>query len=70
MEIPLLHSVIQESDIVCEIGKVIKGEIAGRISDEDITIYDACGMALLDIATANKILNIAEERNLGVVADL
>lgn len=70
MEIPLLHSVISESDIQGEIGSVISGKLQGRTSEDDITIYDACGMALLDIATAKAILELAEEKKLGAVVDI
>lgn len=70
MEIPLLHGVIAQSDIQGEIGQVILGNIPGRTSEEEITIYDACGMALLDIATAKTALRLAEEKGLGQVADL
>lgn len=34
-----------------EIGKVIAGELEGRQSDEQITVFDSTGIALQDSAT-------------------
>ena len=34
-----------------EIGKVITGELEGRQSDEQITVFDSTGIALQDSAT-------------------
>ena len=48
----------------------ILGNVAGRTSDEDITIYDPAGMALLDIAAAKVALDLAEAKGLGAVVEL
>ena len=69
VEIPVKKGIIAEEEIH-EIGDLILGNCAGRTSDEDITIYDPAGMALLDIAAANVALRLAEEKNLGTVAEL
>ena len=42
----------------------------GRTSDEDVTIYDPAGMALLDIAAAKVALDLANGKNLGAVVEL
>ncbi len=70
MEIPLRDGIITEADIKGEMGQLILGQIGGRTSDEQITIYDACGMALLDIATAKAALDLAEEQGLGDVVEI
>ena len=69
VEIPVKKGIIAEEEIH-EIGDLILGNCAGRTSDEDITIYDPAGMALLDIAAANVALRLAEEKNLGTVVEL
>ena len=40
------------------------GETVGRENDEQITVFDATGTALLDLLTAKLALAKAEERNL------
>lgn len=64
-EIPLKKGVIQREDIRGEIGDLLLGKVTGRTSDEEITIYDATGMALLDIAVGKAALDLAQEKNLG-----
>lgn len=56
MEIPLKKGVITEENIAGEIGQLILGNKPGRKDDAQITIYDATGMALLDIACASVLL--------------
>jgi alanine dehydrogenase len=51
INVPLSQGLIRESDIAGEIGKVITGKKKGRISDDEITIFDSTGIALQDSAT-------------------
>lgn len=57
METALKKGIIKESDIKGEIGSLILGKIEGRTNDRQISIFDATGMALLDIATAKIALD-------------
>lgn len=70
IEIPLKEGKITESHICGEIGDLIVGKIEGRTSNEEITIFHATGMAILDIYAAKLALQTAEERNLGVKIDI
>ncbi len=70
LEIPLKRGMIKEEDIAGEIGSLILGNAKGRISDEQITICDATGMALLDLAAAKAALELAEEKGLGQVVEI
>ena len=65
IEIPLKQGIIKETNIIGELGDLIIGKVKGRTSDEQITIFDATGMALLDIATADLALKEAEKTKLG-----
>ena len=67
MEIPLKQGVISESDLAGEIGRLLLGETAGRLDDKQITIYDATGMALLDIATAREVIDAAADGGYGQI---
>ena len=70
MEIPLKTGIITKDDLKGEIGELIIGEKSGRASDDEITIFDACGMALLDIATAKAALEMAEKAGLGQIVEM
>jgi len=51
INVALREGLIAESDVAGEIGKVICGELEGRQSDEQITVFDSTGIALQDSAT-------------------
>jgi len=53
-----------------EIGAVMAGMVPGRISPEDITIFDSTGIALQDLAAAADILEAAAHRHVGVEVEL
>ncbi|AJG99172.1 alanine dehydrogenase [Clostridium beijerinckii] len=65
IEIPLKQGVISEKNVIGEIGDLILNKVTGRTNDDQITIFDATGMALLDIATAEVALQLAEKNKLG-----
>ncbi len=70
IEIPIKQGIIKAEDIIGELGHVINGAVKGRESDEDITVYDATGTALLDLVTAKQALLAAEKENVGVTVTL
>jgi ornithine cyclodeaminase/alanine dehydrogenase-like protein (mu-crystallin family) len=51
INVALREGVITESDVAGEIGKVICGELEGRQSDDQVTVFDSTGIALQDSAT-------------------
>lgn len=66
IEIPLKQCIISEKDIIGEIGDLILNKVKGRTSDDQITIFDATGMALLDLTVAEIALHAAEKNELGI----
>jgi ornithine cyclodeaminase/alanine dehydrogenase len=70
LEIPIKKGVIKPEDVAGEIGDIINDRFAGRLNDEQITIYDATGTALLDLITAQLAFKKAEEQNIGVNVNL
>ena len=70
LEIPVKTGAISMDQIGGEIGGLMLGKSQGRTSDAQITIYDAAGMALLDLATAKAALDFAEKEGLGQVVEL
>jgi alanine dehydrogenase len=51
INVALREGLISQEDVAGEIGKVIAGELEGRQSDEQITVFDSTGIALQDSAT-------------------
>lgn len=70
IEIPIKKKIISQQDIAGEIGDLILGKVNGRQSDGEITIFDATGMALLDIAAGKAALELADAKGLGTKIEL
>jgi alanine dehydrogenase len=51
INVPLREGLIQEPDLAGEIGKVVVGELEGRQSEDQVTVFDSTGIALQDSAT-------------------
>lgn len=49
-----------------EISDVMVGECPGRTSDKDITVFKSHGIGVWDLAAAQRVLELALERNVGV----
>lgn len=63
-------NVISPEDICGELGEVILGRKQGRTSKDDITLFDTTGMAIQDLVTAKKVLDIAEEKGIGTIVEI
>lgn len=70
IEIPIKNGVITKEDVIGEIGEVIIGKVQGRVSDDDITIFDATGTALLDLLTGELAITEAKKQGIGTVVEL
>lgn len=53
--IPIDNGELTEEHLLGEVGLVLTGDIQGRISDQDITVFEAQGLAVEDLASANYI---------------
>ncbi len=65
VEIPIKNGYIKPAQIKGEIGEVITGKKHGRNSQEEITIFDATGMAVLDLFTAKAVIEKAKGLDIG-----
>lgn len=70
INVPLSKGVITKDDIYAEMGEIIVGDKLGRISDDEITVFDSTGLAVQDIITAWHIYEISEKRGLGEMFEL
>jgi alanine dehydrogenase len=66
INVPLREGLISEDDVAGEIGKVICGELEGRQSDDQITVFDSTGIALQDSATVPLEVERARAAGVGV----
>lgn len=53
--VPLQEGLITENHIVGSVGELLLGKAEGRISNDDITIFDALGLAVEDVASAKMV---------------
>ena len=66
---PLKNGQIKDSKITGELGQLINGEIKGRENDEEMTFFETTGNAVLDVVAAQKIYEIAKNKNIGNLID-
>jgi ornithine cyclodeaminase/alanine dehydrogenase-like protein (mu-crystallin family) len=52
-------------DRALQIDRIVAGDTAGRRGADEITLFESQGIALEDIAVAERVLRLARERNLG-----
>lgn len=60
---------IKESDIT-EIGAVINADHSGRVSDDEITLFDGTGVGLQDLAVADSIVEISKSAGIGIEVEI
>jgi alanine dehydrogenase len=65
INVPVEEGLITRDNIDAKIGDVITGKAKGRISDEDITVFDSTGLAVQDVVTAWKVYQKALENDIG-----
>ncbi|MEM2282587.1 MAG: alanine dehydrogenase [Candidatus Hadarchaeales archaeon] len=70
INVPASKGMIKRSDIYAELGEVVAGKKAGRLSDSEITIFDSTGLAIQDLATAVLVYRRARELGLGTEVEL
>jgi ornithine cyclodeaminase/alanine dehydrogenase len=63
--IPIQEGVITEAHIHGELGQVIAGQVAGRSSAEQITLFKSVGLAMQDVSTAARIYALAQKQGVG-----
>lgn len=62
------EGLIEQSDIH-QIGAVINGSNPGRISDDQITLFDGTGVGLQDLAVASAVVDLAVEKGVAIEVD-
>ena len=68
--IPLKAGEIAESHFYGELGEIISGQKAGRLNDQEITLFKSNGLAIQDTATAKLVYDKAIAAGIGVSVDI
>ena len=68
--IPINQGLITDDHVHAEIGELNNGTKTGRTSDEQITLFKSCGVAVQDAVSASIVLKNAESKNLGTLAHI
>ncbi|MDP2931802.1 MAG: ornithine cyclodeaminase family protein, partial [Chloroflexota bacterium] len=64
INVPILQGVITVDDIYATLGEVVTHRKKGRENNDEITVFDSTGLAILDIGCARLVYNKAREKGL------
>jgi ornithine cyclodeaminase len=67
--IPRKEGAITDPHLLGELGEVFLGKVAGRVSADDVTVFESLGIALEDLAAAHDIHRRALESGAGTWLD-
>lgn len=70
VRVPLAEQAITDTHVRDEIGQVITGDRPGRTGLAQITLYKSVGVAVQDMATARRVVDLARSVGIGVDIDL
>jgi ornithine cyclodeaminase/alanine dehydrogenase-like protein (mu-crystallin family) len=68
--LPAIERGVISWESVTELGRIIAGQVRGRTSESDVTLFKSNGIALEDISTALRVYKLARERGIGESIDL
>jgi len=63
--VPKSERLIGDDHIKGELGEVLLGKVAGRVSDDEITLFKSVGLAVEDLASAYYVYKKAETESIG-----
>ena len=64
---PIERGILKKADILAELGELVLHRKTVRRTPEDITFFKCVGLAVQDIAVAQRVLEKAERENVGMV---
>ena len=65
----LAEGAIKEDQVFAELGSVITGQVPGRESPEDITLFNSVGLAIQDLAICSLVVERARQKGIGKEID-
>ena len=70
INVPFSKGVLSKKDVWAELGDIIAGFKQGRVSNEEITVFDSTGLAIQDAATVKLVYKKATSRKIGCFIDI
>lgn len=67
---PKAEGAIDDSHIVGEIGEILLGQVGGRETQDEVTLFKSLGLAVEDLAAAHHVLERARAEGVGVSVPL
>jgi ornithine cyclodeaminase/alanine dehydrogenase-like protein (mu-crystallin family) len=68
--IPIAEGLFGPDHVSDELGEVLAGTQRGRTSDDEVTIYQSCGIAIQDAAAARLVYERARTAGIGSIVEL
>ncbi len=68
--VPIQAGMYSSDAIHGELGQIISGTLAGRVNDQEITVFKSVGLAIADIVIAKYFYDKACKQNVGVTIEL
>jgi len=65
VNVPITRGILKPNEIYGELGEIVAGIKPGRVSDNEITVFDSTGLAIQDVITAWYVYEEAERRGFG-----
>jgi alanine dehydrogenase len=70
VNVPLHQGELPSGAILGTLGEIVAGTLAGRTSDDEITVFDSTGLAVQDLAVARLLYERARRANIGTEISL
>lgn len=70
INVPVSRGIIRREDVHADLGEVVIGKKPGRVSADEITVFDSTGLAVQDIAIDWKVYLKAKELGRGTEVEL
>jgi ornithine cyclodeaminase len=68
--IPKNEGVIDDDHIVGELGELLLGQVSGRGSEDEVTLFKSLGIAIEDLASAHYVYEKAQKLNAGTWVEI
>ena len=68
LNVPVSKGIFKREQIYAELGEIVAGKKAGRISDSEITVFDSTGLAIQDLAAAALVYE--KSKKLGLINEV
>jgi len=65
INVPISKGLFSVEEIYAELGEIVAGKKPGRVSNDEITVFDSTGLAIQDVAVARLVYEEAKKKGVG-----